>query len=91
MPQIDQVRCYQCGRVISVTEAVRLDVTTGRGHIWGSGASGWASSWTREDFCPECAAVRTRSLNFLLWGLLIYCGLLLLPGVLFGVVLMIAK
>jgi hypothetical protein len=52
-----KVRCWECGEVIPVEDAVRVDVTTGR--YTGSWREGlWparGSTWRRVDMCEECA------------------------------------
>lgn len=63
------VRCYQCGKTISVETAERRDVTTGYGNIgnYDAPALGSFRHWQRVDLCGECAAQHDVSARWRFW------------------------
>jgi hypothetical protein len=69
-----QVKCYDCGRLVSSGEAVKQNERDGRvggggysKHGWGAGAGSWNSAGKSYWLCIDCDRKRVEKRRFWQW------------------------
>ncbi|MCE8163008.1 MAG: hypothetical protein I3273_00370 [Candidatus Moeniiplasma glomeromycotorum] len=87
-----QVKCYDCGKLVSAGEAVKQKEGGGnlggggyRGKSgWGAGAGSWKSEGRSYWLCIECDRRRVEKKRFWQWVTIgIFVGILLLLGLIY--------
>ncbi|MCE8159200.1 MAG: hypothetical protein I3270_02175 [Candidatus Moeniiplasma glomeromycotorum] len=81
-----QVKCYDCGRLVSSGEAVKQNERDGRAggggygkHGWGVGTGSWKSAGKSYWLCIECDRRRAENRRFWQWVIIgVFLGVLLL-------------